>query len=152
MAEPHLLPSLLSKWQCRVSNQLQLPMFSHARLKSLKALLDGTWSTLVSAGNYLVSFLNSHQGEKQSWMAHSKKSGFHRSWLEWETRIRSTSQKLSCEKGWSFSYPLQFRSSKGFLKIQNCLFKLIIELSIARAKFCTANLKGPVESESHCHS
>lgn len=118
------------------------------------------WSTLVSVGNYLVSFLNFHRGKKKRGLICPQP----------EQEVAFTATDWNGKPG-SNPPPKSFhvkrdevsvmcsnsRSSKGFLKIQNCLFKLIKEetRTITRAKFCHCYPQGSsrvFESQYHTWS
>lgn len=75
------------------------------------------WSALVSSGNYLVSFLNFYQGEKEAWSAPSQnKKWLSQQLIGMENQDQILLQKALREKGWSFSYLLQFEKVQKLLE------------------------------------
>lgn len=130
-----------------------MPMFSHARLKTLKALLDGTVVNSCLCWE-LFSFLPEFPLErKQGLICPQQEQEV--AFIEADWNRKPGSDLLPKAFTWKrmefqLSAPIQ-KAPKGFLKIQNCLFKLIKEKTrtITDPSFGVATLKGPRESLNH---
>lgn len=128
MAEPHLLLSLLSSGQCRASNQPRLPKFSHARLKSLKAVLDGTVVNSCLCWE-LFGFLPEFPSGRKRVLICPQQEQVAFTAADWNGKPESDPPPKSfhVKRDGVSVICSNSRSSKRFLKIQNCLFMLIKE-------------------------
>lgn len=153
------LKIFLSKWQdhtpppkppcsllCRANNQPWVPMFSYSRLKSLKALLDGTvvspclfWELL----GFLPEFLSRR---KRGLICPQPEQEVAFTAADWNGKPGSDPPpKSSHVKRDEVSVICSnLRGSKSFSKIQNFLFKLMKEetQAISRAKFYPSYTQG----------
>ena len=143
-------PKPLCSWLCRANNQPWVPVFSYSRLKSLKALLDGTvvspclfWELL----GFLPEFLSRR---KRGLICPQPEQEVAFTAADWNGKPGSDPPpKSSHVKRDEVSVICSnLRRSKIFSKIQNFLFKLMKEetQAISRAKFFPHTLKGPGES------
>lgn len=132
-------PNPLCSWLCRANNQPWVPMFSYSRLKSLKALLDGTvvnsclfWELL----GFLPEFLSRR---KRGLISPQPEQEVAFTAADWNGKPGSDPPpKSSHVKRDEVSVICSnLTRSKSFLKIQNYLFKLMKEeaRAIRRAKF-----------------
>lgn len=129
-----------SSWQWRLSHQPRLPTFSHARLKSLKALVDGTVVSSCLCWELFGFLPEFPSGRKRGLICPQQEQEVAFTATDWNGKpgsdpppksfhVKRDEVSVICSNS---------RRSKGFLKIQNCLFKLIKEemRTITRAKFC----------------
>lgn len=136
----------LSSWQRRESNQPRLPMFSHARLKSLKALLDGTVVNSFLCWELFGFLPEFPSGRKRGLICPQRKQAVAFTATDWNGKPGSDPPPKSfhVKRDEVSVIGSNSRRSKGFLKIQNWLFKLIKEetRTITRAKFCHCYPRG----------